>query len=57
MSRDMFSMPDDDFDQDDGLDDDGNFPFDCPRFWVSGKGGGWYCPLAGTEECDWECEN
>lgn len=57
MCRDMFSMPDNDFDQDDGLDDDGNFPFDCPRFWVSGKGGGWYCPLAGTEECDWECPN
>lgn len=44
-----------DHDQDDGLDEDGNIPFDCPRFWVSGKGGGWHCPLVGTEECDWEC--
>lgn len=45
----------DDFDDDD-FDDDTD-DFDCPRFWVAGKGGGWHCPLAGTEDCDWECPN
>ena len=43
---------------DDGLDEDGNFPFECPRYWIAvrgGKKGYWHCPLAGTEECDWEC--
>jgi hypothetical protein len=45
----------DDFDDDqhDGLDEDGNIPFECSRYWI--KGEGWYCPMAGTEECDWEC--
>ena len=42
-----------DYEQDDGLDEDGNIPFECARFWI--KGEGWYCPMAGTEECDWEC--
>lgn len=42
-----------DFDQDDDLDEDGNPKFECARFWI--KGEGWYCPMAGTEECDWEC--
>jgi hypothetical protein len=44
-----------DFDQDDGLDEDGNIKFECARFWIAGKGGGWFCPLQGSEECDWEC--
>lgn len=39
--------------RDDGLDEDGNIPFECSRFWI--KGEGWYCPMAGAEECDWEC--
>lgn len=42
-----------DYDDDDGLDEDGNFPFECPAYWT---GGAWHCPLAGTEECDWECQ-
>jgi len=37
---------------DDDLDDDGNIPFECAAYWI---GGAWHCPLAGTEECDWEC--
>jgi hypothetical protein len=40
-------------DQDDGLDENGNFKFECPRYFI--KGEGWYCPLIGTEECDWDC--
>lgn len=44
---------DDDFEQDDGLDQDGNILFECAAFWI--KGEGWHCPLAGTEECDWDC--
>lgn len=48
---------DHDFDQDedDGLDEDGNFAFECAAYWTGGKDGGWHCPLAGSEECDWEC--
>lgn len=38
---------------DEGLDEDGNFPFECPAYW---DGGAWHCPLAGTEDCDWECQ-
>ena len=40
---------------DDSLDENGNFKFECARFWI--KSEGWYCPMAGTEECDWECPN
>lgn len=46
---------DDDFDQgevDDGLDENGNFRFECQSFPTPD---GWHCPMAGTEECDWEC--
>ena len=43
---------DDDYLDDDGLDEDGNFLFECARYW---DGTGWHCPLAGTEDCDWEC--
>lgn len=28
------------------------FEFDCSAFW---DGTGWFCPMQGTEECDWEC--
>lgn len=38
---------------DDGLDADGNHVFECAAFPV--EGGGLYCPLQGSEECDWEC--
>lgn len=41
------------YDDDEGLDENGNFPFECPAYWT---GGAWHCPLAGTEECDWECQ-
>lgn len=37
---------------DDGLDENGNPIFECARYRV---GKAWYCPIAGTEECDWEC--
>lgn len=37
-------------DYDDGFDDDDEPDFDCPFDPNSG-----HCPLAGTEECDWEC--
>lgn len=37
---------------DDGLDEDGNFTFECAAFMVDGR---LYCPIAGTEECDWDC--
>lgn len=43
-------------DDDDEPEDDEE-DFYCPRHWVPGKGGGWSCPLAGSEECDWECPN
>jgi hypothetical protein len=49
----------DHFEEDDGLDADGNFKFECPAYWIPGSGkskGYWHCPLAGTEECDWECK-
>ena len=36
----------------DGLDEDGNIGFECARWWTGTE---WHCPLAGTEECDWEC--
>lgn len=26
--------------------------FQCAAFLVDGK---WYCPIAGTEDCDWDC--
>jgi hypothetical protein len=50
---DAADFDDDDGEYDDGLDDDGNFPFECPAYWPNGQ---WVCPLAGTEECDWECQ-
>ncbi|WP_341896425.1 hypothetical protein [Sphingobium sp. YR657] len=37
---------------DEGLDGDGNFLFECAGF---NDGSGFYCPLWGSEECDWEC--
>jgi len=30
--------------------DDGGF--ECAAYWT---GTDWHCPLAGSEECDWEC--
>lgn len=51
-------LEDFDFGDDDGLDEDGNIPFECSAYWISGsrqKKGYWHCPLAGSEECDWEC--
>lgn len=34
-----------DYDEDDG-------GFECAKYW---DGTSWHCPLAGSEECDWEC--
>lgn len=48
-----WAYDDEPWDEDDGLDEDGNFKFECAAYWI--KGAGWHCPLAGTEECDWEC--
>jgi hypothetical protein len=45
--------------EDDGLNEDGNFKFECAAYWIPSSGktkGYWHCPLAGTEECDWECK-
>ena len=28
--------------------------FECAEYWTGSE---WYCPLAGTEECDWDCPN
>lgn len=40
-------------DEDDPEEDEG---FECAAFWVGDeKTGGWYCPIAGTEDCDWDC--
>jgi hypothetical protein len=43
-----------DFDDDDGWPDDacGEDDFDCPMYWTGSE---WHCPLAGSEECDWDC--
>lgn len=42
---------DDDQDRE-GLDENGNPLFECASWWTGTE---WHCPLAGTEECDWEC--
>lgn len=39
-------------DPDDFDDDDFDQGFECAAYWT---GEGWHCPLAGSEECDWEC--
>lgn len=36
----------------DGEDDADEFAFECAAYWTGKE---WHCPLAGTEECDWEC--
>lgn len=43
----MMDEPDDEFDP------------EGPQFECAGynDGSGFYCPLWGTEECDWECPN
>jgi hypothetical protein len=28
------------------------FATECPAYWT---GQGWHCPIAGSEDCDWEC--
>ena len=48
----MIDMPDyDDFEDD----EDCEFDFECAGFFE--ENGRFYCPLWGTEECDWECPN
>ena len=49
--------PDDPYDYlDDEDDPEEEEGFQCAAFWVGDeKTGGWYCPIAGTEDCDWEC--
>ena len=38
---------------DDCVDDDPDeWKFECAAYWT---GTDWHCPLAGTEDCDWEC--
>lgn len=41
-----------DFEDEDPDYDPDDEEFDCPMFW---DGDHYHCPLAGTEECDWEC--
>lgn len=41
---------------DDEDDEPEEFGFECAAFWVGGeKDGYWHCPMAGTEDCDWDC--
>ena len=43
-------------DCDDDPDDDGyGFAFECAGYYPDGKT--FYCPMWGSEECDWECPN
>ena len=43
-------------DYDDDPDDDGyGFAFECAGYYRNGKT--FYCPMWGSEECDWECPN
>lgn len=39
------------------MDDDDDFDPEGPAFECAGfnDGSGFYCPLWGSEECDWEC--
>ena len=42
-----------DYPYDDDIDgDDDTDAFECAAYWT---GAGWHCPLAGSEDCDWEC--
>ena len=51
----MSDRPDwaDDYDFDNEPEDD-EFGFDCAGYYPE-PAGEFYCPLWGTEECDWEC--
>jgi hypothetical protein len=56
----MMTSPRDAVSGDEFLDDlvcdddgDGQFDFECHGFFIDGA---FYCPMAGTEECDWECD-
>lgn len=53
------SERDDPYDYLDDKDDEPEeFGFECAAYWIEGKGGGaghWYCPIQGTEDCDWDC--
>ena len=46
--------PYDEIDDDPDFDPENPFPFECAGF---DDGTGFYCPLWGSEECDWECPN
>lgn len=46
--------PRDDFDDDPDDDDGYGFAFECAGFM---DGDRFYCPMWGSEECDWECPN
>ena len=37
---------------DDDDEDGEQFKFECAAYVENGR---WICPLAGTEDCDWEC--
>ena len=39
-------------DEPDDFASDEDSGFECAAYWT---GDGWHCPLAGSEECDWEC--
>lgn len=41
-----------DFDDHDPDDFDECDEFECAAYWTGAR---WFCPLAGTEDCDWEC--
>jgi hypothetical protein len=41
-----------DYPYDDDEPEEEQFGFECPAYWTGKE---WRCPLAGTEDCDWEC--
>ena len=45
-------VPDWEYDEPDDEDGEDDFGFECAAYWT---GTAWRCPLAGTEDCDWEC--
>lgn len=52
MDDDPGSLFDDHFGDNGDGDSDSEARFECAAYLVGGRR---YCPIAGTEECDWEC--
>ncbi len=55
VGDDLCSACDDPFDSYDPPEtEDDTDAFECAGYYIDGE---FYCPIAGTEECDWECDN